>query len=248
MMVEQLHIEYGTHVIEYRLERRERGTLEITVEPDGSVRVTAPNNAAAKDIAARIRKRARWILAQQASFSRFRPHTPPRIYVPGETHLYLGRQYRIRVVQPEAGNDVSRAACTPGVKMIQGFLEVRCVDFHDTGNIEKHIREWYRKRAQVQLPSRLELNRQRFPNPHFVKPTSLRLQRMRTRWGSTSPAGSLVLNPDLIRAPMECIDYVVTHELCHLLVPNHGRQFFELQQLVMPDWERRKQRLEKVMA
>jgi predicted metal-dependent hydrolase len=71
---------------------------------------------------------------------------------------------------------------------------------------------------------------------------------MPTRWGSMSPAGSLVLNPDLIRAPMDCIDYVVTHELCHLLVPNHGRQFFELQQLVMPDWERRKQRLEKVMA
>lgn len=244
----QRQVEYGTHVIEYHLERRERATLEITVEPDGLVRVTAPSNAAVEDIAARVRRRARWILAQQASFSKFRPNTPPRIYVPGETHLYLGRQYRIRVVPPEAGKGAPASSCRPSVKMIRGFLEVRYVDFHDTGTIEKHIKEWYRKRAKIQLPSRLELNRQRFPDPHAVQPTSLRLQRMPTRWGSTSPAGSVVLNPDLIRAPMDCIDYVVTHELCHLLVPNHGKQFFELQGLVMPDWERRKQRLEKVMA
>jgi predicted metal-dependent hydrolase len=248
MMLEQRQVEYGTHVIGYRLERRDRATLEITVEPDGLVRVTAPGNAAAEEIAARVRRRARWILAQQASFSRFRPNTPPRIYVPGETHLFLGRQYRIRIVPPEPGKGAPKAPGTPSVKMVRGFLEVRCVDFHDTATIEKHIKEWYWKRAHVQLPSRLELNRQRFPDPDAVQPTSLRLQHMPTRWGSTSAAGSLVLNPDLIRAPMDCIDYVVTHELCHLLVPNHGRQFFELQHLVMPDWERRKQRLEKVMA
>jgi predicted metal-dependent hydrolase len=248
MMLEQRQVDYGTQVIEYRLERRERATLEITVEPDGLVRVTAPSNAALEDIAARVRRRARWILAQQASFSRFRPHTPPRIYVPGETHLYLGRQYRIRVVPSESGKGAPTASRAPSVKMVRGFLEVRCVDFYDTGTIEKQIKEWYRERAKIQLPSRLELNRRRFPNPHDVQPTSLRLQRMPTRWGSTSPAGCLVLNPDLIRAPMDCIDYVVTHELCHLLVQNHGKQFFELQRLVMPDWERRKQRLEKVMA
>lgn len=247
-MQEQRHVEYGTHVIGYRLERRQRATLEITVEPDGLVRVTAPNNAAAEDIAVRVRKRARWILEQQASFARFRPRTPPRIYLPGETHLYLGRQYRIRVIPPEVGGGASETADIPSVKMVSGFLEIRCVDFHDAGTIEKHLKEWYRKQAKVRLPDRLELNRQRFPDPHAVQPTSFRLQRMPTRWGSTSPAGSLALNPDLIRAPMDCIDYVVTHELCHLLVPNHGRQFFELQQLVMPDWEARKQRLEEIMA
>nr|BFE44097.1 SprT family zinc-dependent metalloprotease [Pseudarthrobacter oxydans] len=246
-MLEQRQVEYGTHLIEYCLERRERATLEITVTPAGLVRVAAPIGAATEDIAAKVRKRARWILAQQSSFSNFRPHTPPRVFVPGETHLYLGRQYRIRVVQPEAGKAIPQA-CTPSVRMVRGFLELSGVDFYDTGAIEKHIKEWYRKRAEVQLPSRLELNRQRFPNPLAVQPKSLKLQQMPTRWGSTSPAGRLVLNPELIRAPMDCIDYVVTHELCHLLVPNHGRRFFELQRLVMPDWERRKQRLEKVMA
>ena len=247
-MLEIRQIQYGTHVIEYRLERRDRATLEITVQPDGVVRVAAPTDAACEDIAVRVHKRARWILAQQAAFAEFRPHTPPRTYLPGETHLYLGRQYRIRVVPAEPSEGASNLSNTPGLKMIRGFLEVSGVEFHDTAAIEKHVKEWYRRRAQVQLANRLELNKQRFPNPNAVQPTSLRLQRMPTRWGSMSPAGSLTLNPDLIRAPMDGIDYVVTHELCHLLVPNHGRQFFELQRLVMPDWDRRKQRLEKVTA
>lgn len=247
-MPERPQVEYGTHVIEYRLERRRRSTLEITVEPDGIVRVIAPSDAAVEDISARVRRRARWILKQQASFARFRPHTPPRLYVPGETHLYLGRQYRIRVLPTELGEAGSHTAGTPSVKLVRGFLEVRCVDFRDTGTIEKQIKEWYRKRAQVRLPDRVEVNRQRFPDPHAAQPTSLRLQRMSTRWGSMSASGSLMLNPDLIRAPMDCIDYVVTHELCHLLAPNHGRQFFDLQTLVMPDWESRKQRLETLMA
>ncbi|MDI3193997.1 SprT family zinc-dependent metalloprotease [Pseudarthrobacter sp. AL07] len=241
-------IQYGTRVVEYFLERRDRATLEITVEPDGVARVVAPIDSPVEDIAVRVRKRARWILAQQATFAEFRPHTPPRTYVPGETHLYLGRQYRIRVVPTQPGEGASNVSSTPGVKMVRGFLEVRGVDFHDTAVIEKHVTEWYRRRAHVQLPKLLELNKQRFPDQNAVQPTSFRLQRMPTRWGSTSPAGSLTLNPDLIRAPMDCIDYVVTHELCHLLVPNHGRQFYELQSLVMPDWERRKQRLERIMA
>ena len=248
MMQEQRQVEYGTHVISYYLERRQRTTLEITVEPDGIVRVTAPRNAAAEDIAARVRKRARWILQQQASFSMFCPRTPPRLYVPGETHLYLGRQYRIRVVPPDAEKCAPVAMRVPNVKMVRGFLEVRNVGFHDKDTIEKQIKAWYRGRAQAQLPSRVELNRQRFPDPYAVQPASIRLQRMRTRWGSASRTGALTLNPDLIRAPMDCVDYVVTHELCHLLVPDHGRQFYELQQWVMPDWERRKQRLERVMA
>ncbi len=63
-----------------------------------------------------------------------------------------------------------------------------------------------------------------------------------------SPGGRLLLNPDLIRAPMESIDYVITHELCHLLIPSHSRRFYELEESVMPDWEKHKQRLERIMA
>ncbi|MFJ6280797.1 M48 family metallopeptidase [Arthrobacter subterraneus] len=245
MTTEVVHVRYGAELIKYRLERRERSTLEITVEPDGSVRVVAPADASRDAVDLRIRRRARWILAQQRAFEEFRPRTPARQYVPGETHLYLGRQYRIRVVprEPAAGAPV-RAE----VKMVRGFLEVAGVAFDDTAAIERNITAWFHQRARLHLPGRVETNCKRFPDPLAVEPTGVRLQVMPTRWGSMSASGRLILNPELVRAPLDCIDYVVTHELCHLLVPNHGRRFFELQESVLPDWERRKQKLERVMA
>ncbi len=245
MIVEVREVKYGTQFIEYELERRDRSTLEITVEPEGSVRVVAPAGAAAEDIAARVRRRARWILAQQQTFAEFRPRTPARRYLPGETHLYLGRQYRLRIVPADHGTEAPESA---RVKMVRGFLEVTGVAFEDTQAIEKNVTSWFRERASIQLPRRVEVCRGRFPDPTAVEPAGLRLQRMQTRWGSMSAGGRLLLNPDLIRASMESIDYVITHELCHLLVPSHSRRFYEIQESVMPDWERRKQRLERTLA
>ena len=71
---------------------------------------------------------------------------------------------------------------------------------------------------------------------------------MKQRWGSMSATHGLVLNLRLIEAPVEAIAYVITHELCHIAEPHHGRAFFDLLERVMPDWERRKQRLERIMA
>jgi len=229
---------YGSVTIEYRLERRDRTTLEITVEPSGEVLAVAPATAEKDEIEALIRKRARWIIRQQQFFAQFTPRTPPRKFLPGETHNYLGRQYRLRV---EPG-DLQRA------RMVRGFILVSGVDFDDTPSIERLVTAWYRERAEVQFRRRLEINRARFPSAEKFQPTSLRIQRMTSRWGSMSPGGRLLLNPDLVRAPIDAIDYVITHELCHLAVPNHSRDFYDLQARVMPDWERRKLRLEKALA
>ena len=229
---------YGSATIEYRLERRDRTTLEITVEPSGEVLAVAPAAAEKNEIEALIRKRARWIIHQQQFFAQFTPRTPPRQFLPGETHNYLGRQYRLRV---EPGN-LQRA------RMVRGFILVSGVDFDDTSSIERLVTVWYRERAEVQFRRRLEINQARFPDLEKFRPTSLRIQRMISRWGSMSPGGRLLLNPDLVRAPTDAIDYVITHELCHLAVPNHSRDFYDLQARVMPDWERRKLRLEKALA
>lgn len=244
MRAEVHEVAYGAQLIEYRLQRRERSTLEITVEPDGEVHVVAPADASVEDIAGRVRRRARWIVAQQDAFAQFRPRTPARRYVPGETHRYLGRQYRIRVLPAED-------AAAPGaarVKLVRGFLEMYGVDFDDTPMIETKVKSWFLERARDQLPRRIEINRQRFSDPDAVKPTGFRLQRMPTRWGSMSTGGRLLLNPDLISAPMGSIDYVITHELCHLVIPSHSRRFYELQESVLPDWEQRKRGLERTLA
>ena len=232
-------VTYGTHSIAYSLERRDRATLDITVQPDGSVEVVAPMNSSDLDIADRIRKRARWILRQQDFFMQFLPRTPPRRWVPGETHLYLGRQYRLRV---------GEVAGKRQVRLIGGFLVLDGVKFDDSITIETLVDSWYRARARLQFERRLELCQTRFVTPAAFQPASVQLRRMPTRWGSMSASGRLSLNPNLVRAPVDAIDYVITHELCHLAVSNHGRAFVDLLSGAMPDWESRKLRLERALA
>lgn len=74
----------------------------------------------------------------------------------------------------------------------------------------------------------------------------MRLQIMKVQWGSCSPAGRLTLNPDLVKAPRECIDYVLLHELCHLKEHNHSRNFYRLLERHLPRWRRNKERLDEL--
>jgi len=84
-----------------------------------------------------------------------------------------------------------------------------------------------------------------FPAPRRVAPTGMIVRQLNARWGSMSAAGRIVLNRDLIHAPTACIDYVIVHELCHRLHPRHDRAFWRTLSSIMPDWEKRKQRLEQ---
>lgn len=237
-MTEGRSVEYGRQQIRFSLLRRPRATLEISVHPNGEVIVVAPEGATTHDIDSRVLKRARWVLMQQRYFSQFIPRTPQRRYVPGETHLYLGRQYRLAII-PDSPRRVV---------MTRGVLSVSGVEREDSGRIEQMVTDWYRQHAAIQFARRIDINRKRFLQPADFIPRSFTLKRMTHRWGSMSPNGCMLLNPDLVRAPANAIDYVITHELCHLAVSGHGPAFYELQSAVMPDWEQRKGILERMLA
>ena len=98
MSTEVHSLQYGETSIDYQVVRRDRKTLEIAVEPDASVVIAAPENASLEAIEQKLRKRAAWVTRQQRYFTKFFPRTPERSFVSGETHLYLGRQYRLKVV------------------------------------------------------------------------------------------------------------------------------------------------------
>ena len=109
---ECFHVVYGGHRIDFMIVRRRRKTLEIAVEPDASVVVAAPVDASIEAIAEKVLKRAAWVRRQQRFFSQFMPRTPERRYLARETHLYLGRQYRLKVVRNGR----------PRVEMTRGFI------------------------------------------------------------------------------------------------------------------------------
>ncbi len=200
--------------------------------------ITAPMDAPLEGITEKVRKRAVWVLRQQRFFSQFMPRTPERRYLAGETHLYLGRQYRLKVVRHGR----------PGVKMIRGFIIVHTRDPEKPEVTRRLVEGWYRKQARAKFAERLEASLARFADPEAFRPRGLIVRRLEKRWGSLSPSGRLLLNRRLIEAPVDTIDYVIAHELCHMAEPHHGAGFYRLLDRVMPDWTGRKERLEERMA
>lgn len=231
-------MQYGDRQIRYAVVRRPRRTLQITVEPDASVVIAAPQTATHSAIEAKLRKRARWILGQQRYFAQFLPRTVERRYVSGETHLYLGRQYRLKVL-PSAQN---------GIKLLRGFILVHTEHPKDQEAVRELVSGWYRQRALIKFPERIEHCLGLFAKPEKFRPARLTVRVMTRRWGSMSPAGHLLLNSRLVQAPVHAIDYVIAHELCHRAHPHHGPAFYELLDGVMPDWQLRKQRLERALV
>ena len=235
---ERHHVDYGRYRIDFSVARRARKTLEIAVEPDATVVVTAPEDATLDAIAEKVLRRAAWIRRQQGFFAQYLPRTPERRYVAGETHLYLGRQYRLKVVHDTR----------PSVRMTRGFLIVHSREPRRPEVTRRLVERWYRDHARAKFQERLEVSLERFPDPDAFRPEGLIVRRMKRRWGSLSPARRLLLNRRLIEAPVDTIDYVITHELCHAAEPHHGPAFYRLLDRVMPDWPQRKERLEQHMA
>lgn len=233
-MIKTCEIRFGGGLIAFRLRQSNRRTLAITVQPDLGVVVTAPYKAALDTVLAKVRKRAVWIKRQQGYFSEFLPRTPPRQYVSGETHRYLGRQYRLKVVEAE----------TAEVKLRGRFIWVQTPRKADTARVRELVEGWYLAHAKERLKRSFAECVARM-GTRMTSPPRMQVRRMQKRWGSWTRGGGVWLNPELVKAPASCIEYVVMHELCHSVHGNHGKKFYELLRRVMPDWEQRKARLER---
>jgi predicted metal-dependent hydrolase len=254
---------YGADTIRYEVRfLASRQTLAIEVHPDSRVLVRAPLGCPEALIAERVKKRAGWISRQLAEFERYRPRTPARQYVNGESHLYLGRQYRLKLVMGDTTNVTKSqgaildarsapAGGAPGmgcIKLTRGQLLVMLPGESGAERGPDQVRallhRWYLDRARAVFTEVLDASLLHFKN---VEQPRLIVRAMQSRWGSLSRAGSMTLNVNLVRAPRPCIEYVVIHELCHTKHRDHDARFFKLLGQVMPDWEQRKQRLEAAL-
>lgn len=230
----QHSIQFGSATIDFELTYSDRKTLGIKVDPEMDVFVMAPIGTDIEIVLEKVKKRAPWILKQRHYFLGFFPKTPKRNYISGETHLYMGRQYQLKVTD----------AKKPEVKYKGRTIQVST---SDRSKVESLLKEWYKEKAKVKFAEIAEPIIQRF-NKYNVEPKGIYLLEMSKRWGSCTPKGKIILNPELIKAPKACIEYVITHELCHLIHHDHTQKFIDLQSREMPDWEKWKDRLEKLLA
>lgn len=216
------------------LRRSDRRTLAISVLPDGTLELIAPLDARESDLSAKVRKRLRWIVRQRTAFADMNRGRVSLCYESGATHAYLGRQYRLKVHKGE----------TPSVRLVGGYFHVTAKT-GTTSEVAKLLNGWLREKADHQF--RLRLARwERWCNHRKLPSPRVRLLKMPKRWGSAGKDGRIALNPDLVKAPSLCIDYVVTHEVCHLQHPQHDRAFYKLLDQLLPKWREIKMRLERL--
>ena len=213
-----------------KIVRKDVRNITLKVRPNGEAILTAPKTASDEHIKFIIEKRAKWIAQKRTFFASFM--TSQKEYVSGEDFKYLGRSYRLKVVQSKEER----------VKLQRGYLELFVKDKSDIKRKENLIYEWYYEKAMLYFFNILqEFNK-------IVKQDikSVKIRQMKTRWGSCNPYKSYInLNIELIKKPKACIEYVVFHELAHLLYPNHSKQFYDYLTLYMPDWQKRKEILER---
>jgi len=230
-------VKWGKTEIGFSLHYSDRKTLAIHVHPDGQVSVDAPVSASIEEIYGKVKKRATWILRQQRQFAAYPPALPARRYVTGETHRYLGRQYRLKVLQGEGEQ----------VKLLRGCLQVETRGPDDQRRVKALLQAWYREKARLVFTERYEHCRTLVAKFGIRHESGFQLRLMPKRWGSCTRSGNILLNPELVAAPKDCIEYVITHELCHLKEPNHSQAFYRLLTAAMKDWEVRRQRLNEIV-
>jgi predicted metal-dependent hydrolase len=227
-------IQFGSKTIDFRLEYSNRKSLGITVTSEMEVVVKAPTGTTMEKVVEKVRKKAPWIIKQQSFFLSFQPKIPQRKYISGETHLYQGRQYRLKI---QIGQEES-------VKLKGKFIELTA---KDKSRAKDLLTDWYLQHARARFSLIADPLIDKFKK-YNVEPSAIVLRNMPTRWGSCTPKGKIILNPELVKAPKGCIEYVIIHELCHLIHHDHTQKFFDLQAKEMKDWEKWKMKLELLLA
>ena len=223
----------------YRLERKDVKNLNLRIRKDGNVFVSANEMVSFEEIERFIYSKASYIFKAVDHFREMEQYRPqPKQYVSGETFYIQGRGLRLQVSR--ASKD---AISSDGVYF---FLEVK-----DTNDIERKRRIMTRFLNQQCKIVFSEVMEDLYPlvKKYGIEKPILRIRDMETRWGSCLTKKKIItLNKRLLEAPRNCIEYVVMHELCHLIHPNHSKQFYSFLTMLMPDWKERKDYLDKSAA
>ena len=225
MATESSQVHFGHTVIPYQVYRsHRRATVSIAVDPAAGVLVTAPQATSIDRLDRVVHSKAPWIVKRLA-------RQPParageREFVSGETFLYLGRQYRLRVQHGVQAH----------VLLVAGRLMVE-VPNREPASVKAALVSWYRRRAGLRLTERVAL----WSKKVGVAVPAVLIRDQNRRWASCDPKGNLRFNWRIIQASIRLVDYVVAHELVHLTHRHHTAAFWATLGKVMPDYEGRRE-------
>lgn len=223
---------YGRYSYDYLLIKSERKTISLVIEPDKSIIVKAPLKSKGTDIEKFLKRKWPWMKKQIGYFDNFTIKKYRKEYISGESFMYLGRQYKL----------VVRKGKIESVKLQKGVIVLNTKrELKNYSHNKQLLTNWYIERGNKIFNERYQEVLKSFDFP-FVP--ILDIRKMNKRWGSFLSNKKIYLNQDLIKASKSCIDYVIIHELCHMVYKKHDKDFYNLLEKKCPDWGLRKNRLE----
>lgn len=231
---EQRTLQTETGDLSYTFERKDIRNINLRIRPNGCVYVSAPENAEIATVEHFLSSKTDYI---RNARERFATRSVPAYevqYISGENVTLLGRNLRIQIVK-----DKDEYVTSDGIYV---FIHVRRPDYY---NRKKNLlNAWLNEQCSNVFTEIMQQTAARFVGYGITMP-KLRIRNMVSRWGSCQKGnGTIALNRRLIEAPKNCIEYVVIHEFCHLVYPNHSKQFYALLQVMLPNWRESKNTLE----
>lgn len=229
----QLSFQYEDRTIEFALSHSRRKTIAITVEAPGQVSVKAPVGLSDDIIIKRVKSKTKWIIQKLNEVKNIKTVAIKKEFINGESFLYLGRNYSLQLT---IDTELKKSA----VKLSNGKLMVTAPT-SDEELIRNALEAWYRNQAKEHIDERIK-----YYLPIIgVEPNKITVKEQKKRWGSCSSKGNLNFNWKAIMAPSSVLDYIIVHELCHLIHLNHSRDFWNLVAAILPDYQNRREWLKK---
>lgn len=211
--------------MDYVINRKSKVKKRILIEvhPNGVVEVKAPRFVSQKQVQKVVESNIVWIEKQKQKYQTQKESYFPYQYLQGEEHYFLGERYSLNLEIVSAGKN-----------QVALFKQCFHIQTQDLNKVEKLLDIWYKQQAKTIFTQRLTSLIKHTPWVNEIPP--IKIRKMKTRWGSCSHSGNINLNLHLVKAPIDCIDYVIVHELCHLKEFNHSRRFYALMSKAMPNW------------
>lgn len=224
-----MKIQYGTKTIEFEVEYRNRKTLEIGIKPPDNIKIVAPKYTSEEDILRVVRSKARWITGKLFEFKDVKYRRREKEYINGESFMYLGRNYSLTI-------RINKKLHKPIVRLYQGKFIVETPG-NNQALLKNAMESWYRKKTLEKVTEKIE-----YYTPYFnVKPNLIKVKEQKKRWASCSSNRNLMFNWRCSMAPSNVLDYIIVHEMCHMIHLNHSRKFWDLLERIMPDYKDRKE-------
>lgn len=229
-------VTYGEETIKFEVERKKVKNVNLNIKVNGDVIVTAKDEVPLEFIQSFILRKANLIIKQ---VKYYKAHEVKNKYekelVSGESIKYLGKQYRLKVVESEEEY----------VKYLRGYIYLYVKDKSNYRKKEQLLNNWFDIKCREVFKSLYE-EMYLMVSKYGVPDVKINIRKMKTRWGSCmAEKNTIILNRDLIKAPKYCIKYVVLHELVHMIYKEHNNEFYDFLFTLMPDWKERKRILDE---